>query len=108
MRKLVVVGLLAMLCLGLAAAPALAHANAQKDPFHPVIDPNATVTGSTTPTTSTTTGGATVVQPAVGSEGLANTGADVTPWLAVAYGLLVLGGAAVVLARMYQPQPTRR
>lgn len=99
-----VVGLLVMLCLGLAAAPALA----QKDPFDPVIDPNAASTGSTTGTISTTPGDSTVVQPAVGSEGLANTGADVTPWLAVAYGLVVLGGGVLVLARMYQPQPTRR
>jgi hypothetical protein len=103
MHKTFLVGLLVVLCLALGAGPALA----QKDPFHPVIDPNA-VTTAPTGTTTTTTDTSTVFQSEVGSEGLATTGTDVTPWLALAYGLLVLGGGTVIATRLYQPQPTRR
>jgi hypothetical protein len=104
MRKTVLVVVLALVCLLLLAGPALA----QKDPFNPVIDPNAG-TGTTT-TGTTTTGTVTTGDPTepVGSEGLANTGADVEPWLVVAYGLVVLGGAAVIIARLQRPVPLRR
>lgn len=92
-------------CLALLAGPAAA----QRDPFDPVIDPNAplTTTGGTT-TTGTGTTGTTSVQPAVGSEGLANTGSDVTPFMVIAYGLLVVGGGALYLARLHAPRPARR
>ena len=103
MRKMALLGLLVITCLALAAAPAYA----QKDPFHPVIDPNAATTGSTT-TTTTTGGDTTFTPPVIGSEGLANTGTDVTPWLAIAYALVVLGAGTLVLTRMYQPHPARR
>lgn len=99
MRKLIVIVALAGACLVSAAQPALA----QRDPFDPVIDPNAPATTGTT-TTGTSdpvfTGGN---QPSVDSGNLSNTGSNVTPWLVVAYGLFVLGGIAVVLARMHAP-----
>ena len=96
--------LLALTAVMLAAAPAAAQ---QKDPFDPVIDPDAatttTTTGTTTATTSTTS-----PESVFESDRFANTGTDITPWLAVAYARLVLGGAALVIARMYQPQLLRR
>lgn len=103
MKKLAVPMVLALASLVLIAAPAFA----QRDPFDPVIDPNAApvVTGVTTTDTTTTT---TTVPPNVGSDQLANTGADVAPWLAIAYGLVAMGAGAVVISRMYQPQLVRR
>lgn len=95
--------LLALTAVMLAAVPAAA----QKDPFDPVIDPDAATT-TTTGTTTTTTTATNPTQPVFQSDRFANTGTDVSPWLAIAYGLLVLGGAAVILARMYQPQALRR
>ena len=97
--------LASLTCLVLLAAPAAA----QKDPFHPVIDPNAATTTTTgTTTTTTTTGDNTGVQPAVGSEGLANTGADVEPFLVIAYGLFVVGAGALYLTKLHAPQPVDR
>jgi drug/metabolite transporter (DMT)-like permease len=97
-----VVVLLAITCIALAAGPALA----QKDPFDPVIDPNAPAT--TTGGTSTGTTGTTIVQPSVGSEGLANTGFDLRPWLALAYTLILIGGGTLYLSRQAKPHPIRR
>ena len=94
---------LALICLVLGAGPALA----QKDPFDPVIDPNTSTT-TTTDTTGSVGGGSTTFQPSVDNEGLANTGAGISGWLAIAYCLVVLGGGAIVIAKMYQPQPIRR
>jgi hypothetical protein len=96
--------LLALTAVMLAAVPAAA----QKDPFEPVIDPDAATTTTTTGTITTTTTTTNPTEPVFQSDRFANTGTDVSPWLAIAYGLLVLGGAAVLLARMYQPQPLRR
>ena len=99
--------MVAMTCLVLMAAPALA----QRDPFDPLIDPNAatvdTTSGGTT-TTTDTTGGSSVFRPTDGSDELANTGSDVSPWMAIAYTLIVMGSGALVLARMYQPHPATR
>jgi hypothetical protein len=103
MKKLAALLALVLTSLVLIAAPAFA----QRDPFHPVIDPNAAPV-VTTGTTTTDTAPTTTVPPSVGSDALANTGADLTPWLAIAYGLLVMGAGAVVIARMYQPQLVRR
>ena len=106
MRRMTVLALVVMTCIGVMAAPALA----QRDPFDPVIDPNApavTTGGTTTTTTTDTTGGSQVFQPTDGSDALANTGSDVSPWMAIAYSLLVLGAGALALARMYQPRPAR-
>ena len=97
----------AMVCIGSMAGPALA----QRDPFDPVIDPNAstvdTTTGGTT-TTADTTGDPSIFQPTDGSDALANTGSDVSPWMAIAYALIVLGVGALVLGRMFQPRPATR
>ena len=106
MRKLIVIATLVSAGLVAAATPALA----QRDPFAPVIDPNA----ATTTTTTTGTTGSTDTAPfggdqtSVDSGSLSNTGSDVSPLLVVAYGLLVLGGTAVMLARLHAPTPLRR
>lgn len=78
------------------AAPALAL----RDPFDPAIDltTGGTSTGGTT-VTPPTSGGNTTTQPSVGSEGLANTGLDTEPWLVAAYGLIAVGGAAVLISK---------
>ena len=94
-----------MTCLVLVATPALA----QRDPFEPLIDPNASTVGTGGTTTDPgTSDPATTFEPVNGSEVLANTGSDVSPWLAIAYSLIALGAGAVVIARMYQPQALRR
>lgn len=104
MRKLIVIVAVAGACLALATQPALA----QRDPFDPVIDPNAPATTAGTTTTGTTTTTSTDTTPPFDSGDLSTTGSDLSPWVVVAYGLLVLGGTAVVLARMYTPKPIRR
>lgn len=104
MRRTTAVLLVAMTCVLLGAAPAMA----QRDPFDPVIDPNAP-TGATTGTTTTGgTNGSPVFQPTDGSDVLANTGSDMSPWLAIGYSLILLGAGALVIARMQQPLPVRR
>lgn len=104
MRKLVVIVVLMMGCFALVTGTA----SAQKDPFHPVIDPNAdTGTAGTTTSSGSTTSGA-FTPPSIGSEGLANTGADVEPWLAVAYGLIVVGGGALTVVRLQSPRQATR
>lgn len=104
MRKLIVISTLVGASLLVAATPALA----QRDPFAPVIDPNA----ATTTTTTTTTGSIGTApfddQGSVDSGALSNTGSDMSPVLVIAYGLLVLGGTAVMLARLHAPTPLRR
>lgn len=105
MGKLTLVALLAFTCLALAAGPAFA----QRDPFDPLIDPNAaTDSGGGTTTGGQTTGGSTVFQPTDGSDVLADTGSDPSPWMAIAYALIAIGTGALVIARMHQPQPLRR
>lgn len=107
MQRTTALALMAMTCVALMASPALA----QRDPFDPLIDPNAPTTTTTTTggtTTTGTTGGSQVFQPTDGSDALANTGSDVAPWMAIAYSLIVVGAGALALARMYQPHPVRR
>jgi len=96
----VVVALAIALLLALSAAPV--GAQTQRDPFRPVIDPDAQ-------TTTTTTGdGTVVVEPApadegpVRSDGLANTGSELLPWATVAVGLMLVGGGALITARAYR------
>jgi hypothetical protein len=93
-----VIVVLALTCLALLAGPAFA-----RDPFDPVIDVGQVTTGSTG---GVSTGGVTepVFQPGIGSEGLANTGTDISPWLVIAYGLLALGGGTLVLVRLNAPR----
>ena len=99
------IALLTLVAMALAGPAA-----AQKDPFHPLIDPNAAGSGSVPSTDAggSATGGSTTGQPPVGSDSLANTGMDVSPWLAIAYGLLAIGGGTLVLVRMYRPAPVRQ
>lgn len=104
MRKLIVIVTLVGACLAVAATPAMA----QRDPFAPVIDPNAATTTTTTTTTGSTDTTPFGDQTSVDSGGLSNTGSDVSPLLVVAYGLVVLGGTAVMLARLHAPKPLRR
>lgn len=102
MRKMTAIVTMATFCFVVMTAPALA----QKDPFHPVIDPDAgtvVVTGSGTVGSGTTT----ELPPDVGSDSLAPTGSDVSPWLAIAYTLILLGAGAIVIARMHRPEPIR-
>lgn len=99
-----VVMALTVACLAVAS-PAFA----QRDPFDPVIDPNAGTTTTTVPTGSDTGAiGDPTVQPSGDGEVLSNTGSDPAPWVVVAYGLIVLGGMAVIYARLNAPQPIRR
>ena len=102
MRKMTIIVGLALVVLALMGAPALA----QKDPFHPVIDPDA----GTTVVTDPATGGPVTtpeLPPDVGSDSLAQTGMDVSPWLAIAYTLILAGTGSIVIARMNRPQPIR-
>jgi hypothetical protein len=103
MRKLLLVLTLVLICVPLIGGTA----SAQKDPFEPLIDPNAGTTTTTTTTSTTGSTGDTFTPPSVGSEGLANTGADIEPWVALAYGLIVVGGGALALARLQSPRPVR-
>jgi LPXTG-motif cell wall-anchored protein len=103
MKKWILAALIGAMVTVFFAAPAFAI----RDPFAPVID--------LTPAEPATSGGGTTsegptVQPQdnsnVGSEQLANTGADTEPWLVLAYGLLVAGGAALALAKVRAPART--
>ena len=82
------------------AAPAFAQE--LRDPFEPLVQ-EGTTTG-TSAVEGTTVGGpvtGTVSQPT--SDALPNTGGDISPWLAAAYGLVALGVAAVVWGRVRAP-----
>ncbi|MGH2757673.1 MAG: hypothetical protein ACRDI3_07785 [Actinomycetota bacterium] len=86
----------AILVIVLWASPALAL----RDPFQPVIAPNAT--------TAPATGTGAVSQPEapppgpVRSETLSNTGSDVIPWAAVGIGLMAVGVGALYAVRQYR------
>ncbi|HEY7874479.1 MAG TPA: hypothetical protein VIG64_05080 [Actinomycetota bacterium] len=102
MRKVIGVALVAVSVVLVTAAPAVAL----RDPFDPIVtSDDQTATGSQTTTT--------VEEPEVVSggnpfsEGIPNTGADTSSWLAISYILVVFGGAAVVLARTLRPAPAR-
>jgi hypothetical protein len=98
----------------LAAGPAAA----QRDPFDPATGP------SDSSQEDSTEGGVfeepqddsqgTVEEPETnpnqdnGSDVLANTGADVSGWMVLAYGLIVAGLGAIVVGRTLRPQPSRR
>ena len=100
MRKFLATLGLALVSMMVMSAPALA----QRDPFDPVIDPNAgtvTTDGGTGTTTGTDDG--TGVPDEIGSEAIANTGADVAPFLVVAFTLVALGGIALAWARLNGP-----
>lgn len=109
MRRFVIDSLLAALLMFLIAAPALAHPGA-RDPFQPLVTEEQATTTETGEEQTTQQTTETEAFQENGSDALANTGSDVTPWLAVAYGLLVCGGAAIALARINSArfEPPRR
>ena len=82
------------------AAPAGAQT---RDPFDPLIDENAVTTSTVTGTTTVDGDTDTETDAVVETEQLANTGSNVQPWLMVAYTLLAMGAAALVLGRMRAP-----
>jgi hypothetical protein len=112
MRKAIVVLLAGLMLVVAFAAPAFAL----RDPFDPVVDltpdteggggGGASEEGATT--NAGGVGGDEVSGAATPSETLANTGSDVEPWLVVAYGLIAVGAAAVVLARTGSPARRQR
>jgi hypothetical protein len=110
MRKAIVVLLAGLLLVVAFAAPAFAL----RDPFDPAVDLTPETGGGGAAeegaTTADVDGGAgtEVGGTATPSETLANTGSEVEPWLVVAYGLIAVGAAAVVLSRTFSPVRTKR
>jgi hypothetical protein len=102
-RKTIAAVVAALVTVLLLAAPALAL----KDPFKPIVDPQAETGATTAP-------GSTIDEPAVTgdenpfSEGMPNTGADTASWMVLAYVLLVGGAAALVLAWTRRPAAAKR
>jgi hypothetical protein len=82
----------------LLAAPAFGQT--QRDPFRPVIDPDAGTT--TTTDTGTVTAPTEPQAPPVRSETLSNTGSDLVPWVVVALGLVLVGAGSLYAARLYR------
>lgn len=103
MRKALAVALAGMTLALAAAAPAAAL----KDPFEPLVEPEAQ-------TETTGDGSVTVDEPAVStnenpfSEGMPDTGADTRSWLVLAYLLVVAGGALLTLAWTRRAAPSER
>jgi hypothetical protein len=113
MRKAIVVLLAGLVLVVAFAAPAFAL----RDPFDPVVDltPDAEGGGGGGSSEEEATevdvgggGGTQVSETATQSETLANTGSEVEPWLVVAYGLIAVGAAAVVLSRTLTPARPKR
>lgn len=110
MRKAIVVLLAGLVLVVAGAAPAFAL----RDPFDPVIDltpeteqGGAAEEGATTAEVGET-GSTEVGAAATPSETLANTGSEVEPWLVVAFGLIAVGAAAVVLSKTFTPARPKR
>ena len=105
MRKAVIT-LLAGTMVVIAMSP---PAFALKDPFEPLVDPDAQ-----TESTTTTDGTTTVDEPAVStngnpfSEGMPETGANTSSWLVLAYLFVVTGAALLTLAWARRPTPAQR
>jgi hypothetical protein len=110
MRKAIVVLLAGLLLVVAFAAPAFAL----RDPFDPVVDLTPETEGGAAGEEGATTadvgggGGTEVGGTATPSETLANTGSEVEPWLVVAYGLIAVGAAAVVLSKAFSPLRPKR
>ena len=97
------VSIVVVALLALGASPALA----QRDPFDPLVDPNAGDL-SAGPTDELPGQDAGEVTERTGSERLADTGFDPSGWLVAAYVLAAAGAAAVVLSRnLGRPPPPR-
>jgi hypothetical protein len=111
MRKAIVVLVAGLLLLVAFAAPAFAL----RDPFDPVVDLTPETAGgggggAEEEATRADVGGSGGTEGATitNSETLANTGSDVEPWMVVAYGLIAVGAAAVVLSKTFSPLRTKR
>jgi hypothetical protein len=108
MRKAIVVLLAGLVLVVAFAAPAFAL----RDPFDPVVDltPEAEGGGGASEEGATTSAevGAQVSRAVTQAETLANTGSEVEPWLVVAYGLIAVGAAAVVLSKTFTPVRPKR
>jgi hypothetical protein len=111
MRKAIVVLLAGLVLVVAFAAPAFAL----RDPFDPVVDltPEAEGGGggggaSEEGATTSAEVGAQVSRAVTQAETLANTGSEVEPWLVVAYGLIAVGAAAVVLSKTSTPVRPKR
>ncbi len=101
MRRALLLLVAAVIALLSIAAPAGAQA---RDPFDPLVDENAATTGTVTGTTTVDAGtDPTTTDTFVETERLANTGSNVQPWLMVAYTLMALGAASLVVGRMRAP-----
>lgn len=97
MRKALAIAALALLGVGLLAAPALA----QRDPFDPAID-----VGTTPPPAGPVEPEPVEPEPEVQlpPDDLANTGFDTQPLLVLAYALVVTGLAAVAIGGVARHQ----
>jgi hypothetical protein len=110
MRKAIVVLLAGLVLVVAFAAPAFAL----RDPFDPVVDltPEAEGGGgggaSEEGATTSAEVGTQVSRAVTQAETLANTGSEVEPWLVVAYGLIAVGAAAVVLSKTFTPVRPKR
>jgi hypothetical protein len=112
MRKAIVVLVAGLLLLVAFAAPAFAL----RDPFDPVVDLTPETAGGSggggaeEEATRADVGGSGGTEGATitNSETLANTGSDVEPWVVVAYGLIAVGAAAVVLSKTFSLLRTKR
>jgi hypothetical protein len=111
MRKAIVVLLAGLVLVVAFAAPAFAL----RDPFDPVVDLTPETEGgggggraSEEGATTSVEVGAQVSRSVTQAETLANTGSEVEPWLVVAYGLIAVGAAAVVLSKTSTPVRPKR
>jgi hypothetical protein len=113
MRKAIGVLLAGLVLVVAFAAPAFAL----RDPFDPVVDLTPDTEGGAGGGSSEEEatevdvgggGGTQISETATQSETLANTGSEVEPWLVVAYGLIAVGAAAVVLSRTLTPARPKR
>ena len=111
MRKAIVVLLAGLVLVVAFAAPAFAL----RDPFDPVVDltPETADGGggggaSEEGATTNADVGADVNQAVTQAETLANTGSEVEPWLVMAYGLIAVGAAAVVVSKTSTPVRPKR
>ena len=111
MRKAIVVLLAGLVLVVAFAAPAFAL----RDPFDPVVDLTPETEGggggggaSEEGATTSAEVGAQVSRSVTQAETLANTGSEIEPWLVVAYGLIAVGAAAVVLSKTFTPVRPKR
>ena len=107
MRKAIVVLLAGLVLVVAFAAPAFAL----RDPFDPVVDLTPEAGGGGASEEGATTSvevGAQVSRAVTQAETLANTGSEVEPWLVVAYGLIAVGAAVVVLSKTFTPVRPKR